>query len=116
VNLKIKNIYTDLWGLRDFKYNWLDRHIVNNVTWQEVEPISPFYFFVPKDTSLLKEYENYWSIKEIFPENSIGIVTGRDGLTVQWTAEDVSRVIHDFADLEPENARTKYRLKKDARD
>ncbi|TMS40571.1 MAG: DNA methyltransferase [Methanobacterium sp.] len=111
-----KVFYSDLWGLKDYKYHWLDRHIVDNVDWQEIEPILPFYFFVPKDTSLLEEYGEFWHVKDIFPLNSIGIVTARDSLTLDWTSEDISKVINDFANLEPEEARRKYKLKKDAND
>ena len=111
-----KVFYADSWGLREDKYNWLDRHTVNNTEWQEIEPISPFYFFIPKDISLLKEYDKFWKIKDIFPVNSIGIVTARDSLTLQWTADDTWNLINDFANLDPEVARKKYNLKKDASD
>jgi len=111
-----KVFYADLYGLRDDKYRWLDRHTVDNVKWQEIEPISPFYFFVPKDTSLQKEYEKFWKITDIFPVNSVGIVTARDNLTIQRTPEDVWRVVLDFANMDPEIARRKYNLRKDARD
>jgi len=42
----------------------------------------------------------------------VGIVTARDQLTIQWTADDISRIIHDFTHLEPEKARSNYQLKK----
>ena len=42
-NLGDKKVYyADLWGLRDEKYKWLDNHIINNVEWQEIKPISPY--------------------------------------------------------------------------
>jgi hypothetical protein len=111
-----KVLYSDLWGAKEFKYNWLDKKTVANVRWQEIKPSSEFYFFVPKDTSLLNEYEQFWKIKDIFPVNSIGIVTARDSLTIHWTADDVWKVINNFANLEPELARESYNLKKDSSD
>ena len=50
------------------------------------------------------------------PLNSVGIVTARDDLAIQKTAQDVKNVINDFANLDPETARQKYHLGKDARD
>jgi len=104
--LKDKKVfYADLYGLRDDKYRWLDRHTVDNVKWQEIDSIPPFYFFVPKDTSLQREYEKFWKITDIFPVNSVGIVTARDHLTIQWTPEGMWRVISDFANMDPQTAR-----------
>ncbi|TMS40631.1 MAG: DNA methyltransferase [Methanobacterium sp.] len=111
-----KVFYSDLWGLKDYKYHWLDRHIVDNVEWEEIEPISEFYFLIPMNKSILSEFEKYWKIKDIFPINNVGIVTARDPLTIQWTADDVSCVIHDFANLEIEQARNNYKLRKDSSD
>ena len=111
-----KIYYADKWGLREDKYNWLDRHTLANVDWEEIEPISEFYFFIPMNNEILDEFEDFWKIKDIFPENNVGIVTARDQLTIQWTDADVSRLIYDFAHLEPEEARNHYKLKKDSDD
>jgi len=70
-----KVFYADLYGVREDKYSWLDRHTANNTKWQEIEPVSPFYFFVPKNNELLEEYEKFWKVTDIFPVNSVGIVT-----------------------------------------
>jgi hypothetical protein len=102
-----KVFHSDLWGLKEDKFKFLDRHTVVNVGWQEIYPISPFYFFVPKDTSSLSEYENFWQVKDIFPVNNIGMI-------IQWTPEDVWKVVQDFANIDPEVARKKYNLRKDS--
>lgn len=111
-----KVFYADLWGLREEKYRWLDRHKVDKVDWQEIEPISEYNFFIPMDNDLLREFEEFPKITDIFPINNVGIVTARDPLTIQWTADDISRIIHDFAHLEPEEARSNYKLRKDSVD
>ena len=46
----------------------------------------------------------------------MGIVTARDKLTIQWTADDMERIVEDFAARGTEAARTFYDLGKDARD
>ncbi|RLL82913.1 hypothetical protein CN13_05960 [Petrotoga sp. HKA.pet.4.5] len=116
-NLREKKVYyTDLWGLREDKYRWLDRHSIDNVNWQEVKPISPFYFFVPKDTSLEEEYNKFWKITDIFPVNSVGVVTARDHFTIKWKPEDAWTTVTEFVQMSPEEARTRFILRKDVRD
>jgi predicted helicase len=48
--------------------------------------------------------------------NSVGVVTARDNLTVQWTPDKVFDIVSDFASLPVEKARDHYNLGKDARD
>lgn len=111
-----KVFYADQWGLRNDKFHWLDRHTAYNTSWQIIEPISEEYFFIPMDNTLKKEYEKYWKIKEIFPVNNACMYTSRDDLTIQFTREEIWEIINDFANLEPETARRKYKLPKDVRD
>ena len=48
--------------------------------------------------------------------NSVGIVTARDHLTIQWTEHDVWATVQNFISLDPEIARAAYKLGKDVRD
>jgi predicted helicase len=108
-----KVFYADLYGKREDKYNWLDRHTINNVNWQEITPISPDYFFVPKDVSLLKKYEKYWDITEIFPTNSVGIVTSRDHFVIDFEKRKLRDRIESLRDntISNEYLKNKYNLK-----
>ena len=111
-----KIYYADLWGLRENKYSWLDRHTIDNVQWQEIKPVSPYYFFVPRDVALEEEYNKFWKVTDIFPVNSVGVVTARDHFTIKWTPEEVWKTITDFVQMNAEEARRKFKLKKDVRD
>ena len=71
---------------------------------------------MPQDTELRAEYDRGWPVNEIFPVNSVGIVTARDNLTIHWTRQEVMDTVKDFARLDPETAREKYHLGKDVRD
>lgn len=106
----------DLWGSRESKYESLKQLNINTLEWKKVNPQSPFYLFIPQNTNLLEEYNQGWKITDIMPVNSLGIVTARDSLTIQWTAEDVEKTIKDFVSLSEENAREKYKLGKDVQD
>jgi len=65
---------------------------------------------------LRAEYDRGWPVPEIFPVNSVGIVTARDNLTIHWTPQEVMDTVRDFAKSDPETAREKYNLGKDVRD
>ena len=108
--------YSELWGLRDGKYRSLLETDIATTLWAKLKPSSPFYLFVPVQRNLLSEYEKSWKVTDIFPINSVGIVTARDELTIRWSKEEVEAVIHNFASLPPEEARDKYQLGNDVRD
>ena len=105
----------ELFGLRQHKYDWLESNVLGKVSYQEIKPSSPFYLFHPEATGN-EHYLKWKSLPEVFPVNSVGIVTARDGLTIQPTKCKLRSTIHHFASLDPETARVTYELGKDARD
>jgi predicted helicase len=108
--------YADVWGRRDGKYATLMAQDVSNTNWQTLQPESPWYMFVPQDTSKARRYEQNWRITDIMPISSAGIVTSRDHLTMQWTKQTMLNTVKDFAQLSEDEARTKYALGEDVRD
>jgi predicted helicase len=114
---KIATVYhAHLYGERKTKYQWLSANDLKTTAWTILQPQSPFYLFIPQNIDLLGEYEKGWKITEIMPINSVGIVTARDNLTVQFDKEKVWNIANDFSTLPPEKARDKYNLGEDARD
>jgi len=109
-------MHSELWGAREQKYEWLIKHELKKTDWSELKPVSPFYFFVPRDERSNKQFQSYPGIPEIFPVNSVGIVTARDHLTIHWTPQQVWTTVLNFASLDPEIARQAYQLGNDARD
>lgn len=108
--------HSDLFGLRQAKYMALMDGDTDRTDWKEVHPDGPWYLFKPIDKSLFGEYSRWMRLNEVFPVNSVGIVTARDRLTIHFTPEDVWETVHDFVSLSPEEARRKYALGQDARD
>ncbi|MDL2122978.1 MAG: N-6 DNA methylase, partial [Deltaproteobacteria bacterium] len=111
-----KVFHSELWGMRKEKYDWLINNDITTTKWQEIAPKSEFYLFVPRDERLLELYEKSPKITDIFPVNSVGIVTARDKLTIQFTPEKVWTTILNFSKLDNELARMSYNLGKDVRD
>jgi predicted helicase len=108
--------HADLWGPRESKYESLFETDVEATAWKEIRPQSPAYLFAPQSSDLLAEYEKGWEISEVFPLNSVGIVTARDNLAFGWSREQIWKTVQDFEALTPEDARRKYRLGDDAQD
>ena len=108
--------HRDLWGKRAEKYAALDALSLESPGWQPLTPTPPFYLFVPQNTDLRAEYESFWRVTDFMPLNSVGILTARDSLTIQFTSQAAIEVARDFASLPPEDAREKYELGADTRD
>ncbi len=114
--------HAELWGPREGrdgqggKYGWLFERDVEKTPWQELQPTSPFYLFIPQNTGLRAEYEKGWKITDIFPVNSAGIVTARDALSVHFAREELLKTVSEFASLDVEMARQRFDLGQDTRD
>lgn len=113
-----KIFHADLFGLREYKYEWMMTHHshMGSVDWTEIAPQSPFYLFIPQNTDLLKEYDKGTKVTEIMEVYSNGMVTARDSLTINWSSEDAFEVASDFVSLPAEKARQKYYLGDDSED
>ena len=73
-----KVYYYDLYGKREEKYDFLTNTPFSEVKYQELQPVAPMYFFVPKDFGLMDEYEKGVSISSLFSLGCMGITTGHD--------------------------------------
>ncbi len=55
---KLADVYHyDLYGKRDFKYEFLDENNLKTIKWDKLDYSEPNYFFVKKDFTDIKEYE-----------------------------------------------------------
>jgi predicted helicase len=111
-----KVYHADLYGSRAEKYAWLEASGLDTAGYRRIFPVSPFYFFTPRDTQNLERYRSWPSVPEIFLVNSVGIVTARDNLTIRWTPDEMWTTVLTFSQLSEELAREAFQLGKDARD
>lgn len=86
----------DLYGLRNDKYEWLDEHHIRCTSWNELKPQSPFYFFKEQDYELNEVYQKFISVNDLFPVNSVGIVTSRDDFVIDFDKESLVRRLNSF--------------------
>ena len=108
--------HAELYGTRESKYDWLLTHDHGNTGWRKLNPTAPFYLFVLRDEALAAGYQRFIPVPDVFPVNSVGIVTARDHLTIRWSKQEVWETVRPFSEMDPELARQGYTLAKDTRD
>ena len=103
-----KILHYDLYGKRDFKYDFLSEKSIQTINFNELPNVAPMYFMVPKDFEAQKNYDNGFSITELFPLNNVGVVTSRDSFVIDESASVLSNRIKDFFLVEKELLKSKY--------
>jgi len=88
--------HADMWGLRKRKYELLDDTDIKKTRWKELDPKSPFYFFVPQKTKSQKEYNQGWKITDLVPVNVLGFQTHRDHFAVDFDKETIKHRIAEM--------------------
>ena len=104
----------DLWGDRAGKYEALEKYSLSDGLFEPLHYTQPQYSFVQRDMSASDVYQSGFAVNEFMPINSVGIVTARDKLTIDFNRENLWGRVQDFAKLDPDTARKKYNLGKDA--
>jgi predicted helicase len=109
-----KVYYADLYGLRDDKYKHLLDNDLKTIKWQELKPHEEFYLFVPRNEDLLEDYENFVKITDIFPVNSVGIVTSRDNFVIGRDKKVLENRILNFknSNLSDDDLHTFFQINK----
>ncbi|WQR64871.1 N-6 DNA methylase [Helicobacter pylori] len=90
---KQKIHYYDVYGQRAEKYAFLAQNDLNSIEWLELAPREPFYLLLPQKTPLLEEYEQGFSVQDMFQISSVGIVTGKDRIFIANNTESLKEQI-----------------------
>ncbi len=90
---KQKIHYYDVYGQRAEKYAFLAQNDLNSIEWLELTPREPFYLLLPLKTHLLDEYEQGFSVQDMFQISSVGIVTGKDRIFIANNAESLKEQV-----------------------
>ncbi|MGL2417968.1 type ISP restriction/modification enzyme [Helicobacter pylori] len=113
---KQKIFYYDVYGERAEKYAFLAQNDLDRIEWLELAPREPSYLLIPQETPLLEEYEQGFSVQEVFQVGSTGICSQRDHVVFHKDKESLLKLLKDFSTLEPSELRRIYNIKKDGRD
>ncbi|MFZ1488822.1 MAG: type ISP restriction/modification enzyme, partial [Ilumatobacteraceae bacterium] len=101
--------HAGLFGLRKAKYVTLLAKDAFHVQYERVFPQPPFYMFFPRQLNLLAEYEQGWRLTDVFPTNSVGIVTGQDEETIAFTIKNAQGLAEQHRLSEETIKRVLYR-------
>jgi predicted helicase len=88
----------DLFGKRELKYDFLLDNTLKSVPYKELVNTQPNFFFTSKDFVEEKTYSKGFSIPELFPLNSLGLLTKRDDLSVDFDQQNLEDKITYFLD------------------
>ncbi|MGL2401502.1 N-6 DNA methylase [Helicobacter pylori] len=101
INLFVKNPqttkqkihYYDVYGERVEKYAFLAQNDLNSIEWLELTPREPSYLLLPLETRLSDEYEQGFSVKDMFQISSVGIATGKDRIFISNNTESLKEQV-----------------------
>ncbi len=119
INLFVKNpqvvkqkiYYYDVYGERAEKYAFLAQNDLNSINWLELAPREPFYLLIPQKTPLLDEYEQGFSVQDMFQVGGTGICSKKDHVVFHKNKESLLKLLKDFSTLESSELRRKYDIK-----
>lgn len=102
----------DLYGKREFKYNFLSSNSFKSINFKNVNNIFPDYYFIPKNYDILFEYEKGFFINELFVTKSSGVKTSNDAFLVSFDSSSLVENVKSKFQIEPNiNLIKKYSYK-----
>ena len=108
-----KVYHFDSYWKRQEKYDRLSNTDFDQVSWEELNPTQPYYFFVPKDFEAMEKYDKWFSVSEIFVINSNWIETHKDWIMIQFTKKQIEEIKQNFEKLSEEEIKQKYKIEKE---
>lgn len=106
----------ELWGSREVKGSALWDGTMPELASTVLPHKAPAYPFVARDYDVEAEYTKGFSVAELMPVNSVGIVTARDELTIDMDRDALWARVQDFTQTDAETLRARYDLGKDVQD
>lgn len=106
----------DIFGKRELKYDFLYENTLKTTPYKKVENIAPYYFFAPKDFNEQKSYDKGFHLLELFIENSLGVLSKNDDVTISFGKLQLKERIKKFTTLSEHELKKTYAIKEDSRD
>ena len=100
---KSQAFYSDLFGLRSNKYDWLNTNTFSKKNYTQIRPKAPTYFFVKKETEKIQHYLEWEKITEIFPLHGVGMTTARDNFVIDFDILAIENRIKRFKNSKYDN-------------
>ena len=92
----------DLYGKRDVKYNYLLEHSFSTTDFTRLSPTAPFYFFVNRSTANEEVYNRGFSVNDMFPVSTVGVVTAKDAVLIDTSKSLLLDKVADHYQIQPD--------------
>lgn len=86
----------DLYGKRQFKYDFLNNNDFSSMQWSTPTPTKPNYFFVNKDFGGQDIYDEGFSIDKLFKIKAAGIKTHKDKVVIGYNKKELKDQIDTY--------------------
>jgi hypothetical protein len=106
----------DVFGKRNDKYDFLNKNSINSISFNQLNPINPNFFFVQKNMDGINEYNSGFKIDDLFIEYVSGFQTKRDKITIHFNEKELLDVKDVFTNQTIDEIRNKLTLPEDGRD
>jgi len=105
-----KVFHYDLYGKREFKYDFLSERNIFTTDFKELNPEKPNLFFIPVNNKAIVEYNQGIQLGVLFNKQSMGVTTARDHFVIDMHKVVLLKRMKEFSDLSIDdlNIRTKY--------
>ncbi len=100
--------HSELYGKRDIKYSELLNNSISSSKWNLLENTAPFFFFKPFDYSTYLNYENGFSVSDIFNVLASGVQTEFDDLSLHNNQFQANEKLRDLKNLSIDALAQKY--------
>lgn len=104
----------DLFGTREYKYQFLSQNTLDTISWQKVKPIEPNYFFINTNNVSGTTYESGFSVRDLFINSISGIQTKCDKLSIHFNENSLKDVVDNFEHLSVEDLKNTYSFIQDS--
>ncbi len=99
-NKKLATVYkSDLYGLRQEKFEKLDNYIFNTIKWVELPDEHDVWVLEGEGK---EKYKKGFSIAEMFPVNSVGVTSSKDEVLINSNVNILLQQVKENYKLEPE--------------
>ncbi|WP_240531677.1 type ISP restriction/modification enzyme [Maribacter sp. 4G9] len=78
-----KVFHYDLYGKRDFKYDFLNENSIQTIGFNELPNVAPMYLMVLKDFEAKVTYDKGFSVNDLFLINGVGLTTAHDEFVIR---------------------------------
>jgi very-short-patch-repair endonuclease len=107
---KTKVKYYELLGKRKSKYEFLETNNLNTIQFKDIKLESPNFYMNYKDTKGQKDYNNSFSVNDIFNFKLSGLSTKNDNFCIKHSRNELSEVIIDLKTQDAEELKKKYNI------